>query len=54
MVADNPGLWMLQCHNTYRQEAGMQTRRDYVFWAFEARKSSSSWFTVADCSICGQ
>src|ERR1700756_655343 len=31
LVADNPGLWMLQCHNTYHQEAGMQTRLDYVF-----------------------
>lgn len=31
LVADNPGLWMLHCHNTYHQEAGMQTRLDYVF-----------------------
>jgi FtsP/CotA-like multicopper oxidase with cupredoxin domain len=31
LVADNPGLWMLHCHNTYHQEAGMQTRLDYAF-----------------------
>jgi len=31
LVADNPGLWMLHCHNTYHQEAGMQTRLDYEF-----------------------
>lgn len=31
LVADNPGLWVLHCHNTYHQEAGMQTRLDYVF-----------------------
>jgi multicopper oxidase len=31
LVADNPGLWMLHCHNTYHAYAGMQTRLDYVF-----------------------
>ncbi len=31
LVADNPGLWVLHCHNTYHQVAGMQTRLDYVF-----------------------
>lgn len=31
LVANNPGMWMLHCHNTYHQEAGMQTRLDYVF-----------------------
>lgn len=31
LVADNPGLWMLHCHNTYHQVAGMETRLDYVF-----------------------
>ena len=31
LVADNPGLWQLHCHNTYHQVAGMQTRLDYVF-----------------------
>ncbi|MCV7052845.1 multicopper oxidase family protein [Mycobacterium heidelbergense] len=31
LVADNPGLWMLHCHNGYHQEAGMQTRLDYAF-----------------------
>ena len=23
LVADNPGTWMLHCHNTYHQAAGM-------------------------------
>ncbi len=31
LVADNPGVWQLHCHNTYHQEAGMQTRLDYSF-----------------------
>jgi multicopper oxidase len=31
LVADNPGFWMLHCHNTYHQYAGMETRLDYVF-----------------------
>ena len=31
LVADNPGLWQLHCHNTYHQDAGMQTRLDYLF-----------------------
>ena len=31
LIADNPGTWVLHCHNTYHQEAGMQTRLDYVF-----------------------
>lgn len=31
LVADNPGTWVMHCHNTYHQEAGMQTRIDYVF-----------------------
>ncbi len=31
LVADNPGLWMMHCHNTYHQAAGMQTRLDYQF-----------------------
>lgn len=30
LVADNPGLWQLHCHNTYHQVAGMETRLDYV------------------------
>lgn len=29
-VADNPGIWMLHCHNTYHQEAGMMTSLDYA------------------------
>lgn len=28
--ADNPGRWMLHCHNAYHAEAGMMTRLDYV------------------------
>ncbi|EFV12522.2 multicopper oxidase family protein [Segniliparus rugosus] len=30
LVADNPGTWMLHCHNTYHQEAGMMTTLDYA------------------------
>jgi FtsP/CotA-like multicopper oxidase with cupredoxin domain len=30
LVADNPGIWMLHCHNTYHQEAGMMTSLNYV------------------------
>lgn len=29
-LADNPGQWMLHCHNTYHQDAGMMTRLDYT------------------------
>ncbi|RVW02226.1 multicopper oxidase family protein [Rhodococcus xishaensis] len=29
LVADNPGDWMLHCHNGYHLEAGMMTRLDY-------------------------
>jgi multicopper oxidase len=29
-VADNPGEWMLHCHNAYHQEAGMMTSLRYV------------------------
>lgn len=31
LVADNPGTWVMHCHNTYHQAAGMMTRLDYVF-----------------------
>ncbi|MFZ1179391.1 MAG: multicopper oxidase family protein [Mycobacterium sp.] len=31
LVADNPGTWVMHCHNTYHQFAGMQTRLDYLF-----------------------
>ncbi|MEB4207867.1 multicopper oxidase family protein [Mycobacterium sp. 94-17] len=31
LVADNPGTWMMHCHNTYHQVAGMITRLDYAF-----------------------
>jgi FtsP/CotA-like multicopper oxidase with cupredoxin domain len=27
--ADNPGIWMLHCHNTYHQKAGMTTSLNY-------------------------
>ena len=29
-VADNPGDWMMHCHNAYHQEAGMMTTLDYT------------------------
>lgn len=29
-IADNPGEWMLHCHNTYHQEAGMMTSLNYT------------------------
>lgn len=29
-IADNPGVWMLHCHNTYHQEAGMMTTVEYT------------------------
>ncbi|OBA64836.1 oxidase [Mycobacterium sp. 1100029.7] len=31
LVADNPGVWQLHCHNTYHQVAGMMTRLEYIF-----------------------
>jgi FtsP/CotA-like multicopper oxidase with cupredoxin domain len=30
LVADNPGRWMVHCHNAYHAEAGMMTRLDYT------------------------
>ena len=30
LIADNPGIWMMHCHNTYHQEAGMLTSLNYV------------------------
>ncbi|MBX7450782.1 multicopper oxidase family protein [Mycolicibacterium sp. 3033] len=30
LLADNPGTWMLHCHNTYHQAAGMMTSLDYT------------------------
>ncbi|KKC04700.1 multicopper oxidase family protein [Mycobacterium nebraskense] len=30
LVADNPGIWMLHCHNNYHQESGMQTTLNYT------------------------
>ncbi|MCW2649046.1 MAG: multicopper oxidase [Mycobacterium sp.] len=30
LVADNPGIWMIHCHNTYHQEAGMMTTLNYT------------------------
>ncbi|CRZ14392.1 multicopper oxidase family protein [Mycolicibacterium neworleansense] len=29
-TADNPGVWMLHCHNTYHQEGGMMTTLGYT------------------------
>ena len=33
LVADNPGDWMVHCHNAYHAEAGMMTRLDYELGA---------------------
>lgn len=30
LLADNPGSWMIHCHNIYHAEAGMMTRLEYV------------------------
>lgn len=30
LAADNPGKWMVHCHNAYHAEAGMMTRLDYT------------------------
>lgn len=30
LVADNPGVWMMHCHNTYHQEVGMMTQLSYT------------------------
>lgn len=30
LAADNPGIWMLHCHNSYHKEAGMMTSLDYT------------------------
>lgn len=30
LVANNPGKWMVHCHNAYHAEAGMMTRLDYA------------------------
>ncbi|MDH6247460.1 multicopper oxidase family protein [Mycobacterium sp. OTB74] len=30
ILADNPGIWMLHCHNTYHQAAGMMTSLNYT------------------------
>jgi FtsP/CotA-like multicopper oxidase with cupredoxin domain len=29
LIADNPGEWMLHCHNGYHMDVGMMTRLDY-------------------------
>ncbi|HTY31372.1 multicopper oxidase family protein [Mycobacterium sp.] len=31
LIADNPGTWVMHCHNNYHQFAGMQTLMNYVF-----------------------
>ena len=30
LLADNPGNWMIHCHNAYHAEAGMMTRLEYI------------------------
>jgi FtsP/CotA-like multicopper oxidase with cupredoxin domain len=30
VLADNPGLWAVHCHNIYHAEAGMMTIMNYV------------------------
>ena len=30
LIADNPGIWMMHCHNTYHQAAGMMTSLNYT------------------------
>jgi FtsP/CotA-like multicopper oxidase with cupredoxin domain len=30
LLADNPGKWMVHCHNAYHAEAGMMTRLEYT------------------------
>ena len=30
LLADNPGRWMVHCHNAYHAEAGMMTRLEYT------------------------
>ena len=30
LVADNPGVWMLHCHNAYHMDAGMMTTLNYT------------------------
>ena len=30
VVADNPGTWLVHCHNTYHMDAGMMTHLDYA------------------------
>ncbi|MDI3313496.1 MAG: multicopper oxidase family protein [Mycobacterium sp.] len=30
LVADNPGIWMLHCHNTYHIATGMMTTLNYI------------------------
>jgi FtsP/CotA-like multicopper oxidase with cupredoxin domain len=30
LAADNPGVWLLHCHNAYHAEAGMMTRLEYL------------------------
>lgn len=30
LIADNPGIWMMNCHNTYHQDADMMTSLTYT------------------------
>lgn len=41
LLADNPGRWMVHCHNAYHAEAGMMTRLDYLTWPARARCTTS-------------
>ena len=31
LVADNPGMWMMHCHNTYHMDGGMMSSMDYIY-----------------------
>ncbi|MEI7717315.1 MAG: multicopper oxidase domain-containing protein, partial [Mycobacterium sp.] len=31
LVAENPGTWVMHCHNMYHQMGGMETLLNYVF-----------------------
>jgi FtsP/CotA-like multicopper oxidase with cupredoxin domain len=31
IVADNPGTWLIHCHNAYHMDSGMMTRLDYTY-----------------------
>jgi FtsP/CotA-like multicopper oxidase with cupredoxin domain len=41
-LADNPGQWMLHCHNLYHQSGGMMTTVSYVVDAPPGTSSSAA------------